>query len=400
MSTAARRINDPPLRLTLSCPDHPICREMTSALSGAVTYDIVGPRFREAPPPSRQGSAAGRIAYRAALMARRSAAGAIAYQRAKSALLLRSAPRAQLVHCCGHLAYGSPPWIGDYENVNVLGFYSPRLLRSRLYADYLRRAFARPECRAIRVWSHSAKQSFEALFTDRRVRDKLRVVYPALAPPELPARRGGTGPPRVLFIGRGFYVKGGHIFLAAIAELREHLNFRVDFICDLPPEHRASRSALADTVSFYEPVFSRDELYSRFYANADVFVMLGMADSYGLALLEASAFALPVVAFRLNSGLTDLLRLTRNALLIEPAHQVFGADGVHDLEVQELLRRVCNEDHQQVVREVAEALARLLGDAALRSDLGERGRAAFAAGPLSIPFMRQAMLDLYESVRD
>ena len=138
--------------ITLSLPAHPATAEMVSALDQDVTYHIVGARVREGAGISGITSPAARYAYQVAVRMRRYAPGAIAYQWTRSKLLLRGAPRERLVHCCSHLAYSGSPWIGDYENVNVLGFYSPRLLHSRLFAGHLRRMFSRPSCRAIRVW--------------------------------------------------------------------------------------------------------------------------------------------------------------------------------------------------------------------------------------------------------
>ncbi len=254
----------------------------------------------------------------------------------------RSATNGRPLHCCSHLLYGDCPWIGDYENVNVLGFYSPRLLRNRHFVEHLRSTLAAPSCRGIRVWSESARRSFHALFSDETIRAKLRVIPPAIESPKgaKVERREGPATPRILFVAKGFWVKGGSLFLSAIAKLRRHEDFRVDFVCELPPEMEYYRRELGGIVSFYEPGFSREELFTRFYKNADIFVMLGMADSYGLALLEASAFGLPIVAMRLDSGLSDLLALTGNAIQLEPVHQIFDSSGVHCLEAAELARRI------------------------------------------------------------
>ena len=391
------------MRITLSCPDHPIYKEMVSALSKDVNYNIVGPRFRESG-GARYALRNLGLAHRAVRLARKYPIGAIAYQQAKDRMVARSRERANLVHCCGHLVYDGAGWIGDYENVNVLGFYSPRILRSRLFTEHVRRRLLSPACRALRVWSPSARKSFEALFPDESIRKKLHVVYPSMGLPGVPnASRGHSAILRILFVGSGgsgFYIKGGKVFLAAVDQLRKHLDFRVDFICDLPDEYAFYRTTLASTVIFHEPRFSREELYQRFYSNAEVFVMLGMADSYGLTLLEASAFGLPIVAFRLHSGLSDLLHLTQNAMFVEPAHQIFDPDGVHHLDPDELMRRIRQDDKQKVISDVAEALSRLLTDRTLRQKLGERGRAALTSEPLSLESMRQAMLQLYAQTQD
>ena len=387
--------------VTLSSPTHPAMAEMVSALEREVTYHIVGPRTREGPGVSGTTNRAVRYAYQLAVRMRRYAPGAIVYQRLRSGLLMRAVPRDRLVHCCSHLAYGGYPWIGDYENVNVLAFYSPRLIHSPQFVSHLQRMFAHRSCRAIRVWSASAERSFYAIFADPTIRNKLRVIPPAIAFPaeaREPCKRGMV--PRILFVGRGFWIKGGSLFLEAISRLRHELEFRVDFVCDLPPECEHYRTALEGVVNFYEPNFTRPELYARFYSNADIFVMLGMADSYGVALLEASAFGLPILAMRLDSGLSDLLRLTGNGIQVEPAYQIFDSSGLHCIEPDELLCRIRGDDQRQVVERIAEALGSLISDRGRREQLGEWGRAAVLDGPFSIATMRHAMLELYRNVMD
>jgi glycosyltransferase involved in cell wall biosynthesis len=373
--------------------------EMRNILSGDVAYSVLGAQVPEAGNRAGVAMRAVPFASRLAAQVRRSSLGAISYQRLRSGIMLRSASRGRLIHCCSHLIYGDSPWIGDYENVNVLGFYSPRLLSNARFVEHLRMTLSQPSCRAIRVWSDSARQSFCKLFPEARLNDKVRVIYPTLAfPAEAQPIRKPSTKPRLLFVARGFWVKGGALFLEAVKKLKNEFDFRADFICDLPPECRHYREELAGIVDFYEPNFSRQELFARFYSRADIFVMLGMADSYGLALLEASAFGLPIVAMRLNSGLSDLLRLTNNAIQLEPDHQIFDEFGIHHLEPAELVRRIRVERRASLVDRVASALEELISDRDRRAELGSRGRTVILEGSLSAAAMRGSMLEFYSTV--
>ena len=382
--------------IVLSSPAHPAMAEMLAALKSDIDYQVIGPQIRDGSGIAAVTNPAVKLAYRLAVEARRYAPGAIAYQWARSRVLLNQLPPDSLVHCCSHMAYGGLPWIGDYENVNVLPFYSPRLLHSSWFINHLRQKFSDPACRAVRVWSDSAAQSFCTLFPEPVIQTKVHVVYPSIAVPE---QASGPKPvnavPRILFVARGFWIKGGGLLLDALRHLRNHFAFHVDFICDLPPEYEVCRDEFAGIVDFHIPAFSRPELFSRFYNRADIFVMLGMADSYGVALLEASAFGLPIVAMRLDSGLSDLLRLSGNAIQVEPAHQIFDRDGLHCIEPDDLLRQLQQDPQPRVVDQVAEALASLLGNPVRRQAMGASGREAVSEGPLSTDTMRRAMLDLY-----
>jgi glycosyltransferase involved in cell wall biosynthesis len=219
-------------------------------------------------------------------------------------------------------------------------------------------------------------------------------------PPEALERRHVSDVPRLLFVGREFWIKGGSLFLAALSKLRARLRFRADFICDLPTECDYYRGALRGIVTFYEPTFTRRQLYQRFYRNADIFVMLGMADSYGLALLEASAFGLPIVAFRLHSGLSDLLCLSGNGVQVETDCQIFDLSGVHRMETNELIRRAKEGDHTDLVVRLADVLEELISDSNRRRELGENGRDAVLNGALSRGRMRTNLLELYTQAID
>src|SRR5208337_3360240 len=81
------------------------------------------------------------------------------------------------------------------------------------------------------------------------------------------------------------------------------------------------------------------------YNCADIFVLPSVQEGQGIVLLEAQASALPVVAFNIG-GVTEAVRNGETGLLAERG----STDGL------------------------ADALLKLLGDAALRRKMGDNGR--------------------------
>jgi glycosyltransferase involved in cell wall biosynthesis len=382
------------MRLTLVSPDHPIYEEMVDLLRDRVDFAIVGDRFRQGrrtslPPASRS------VIAKAISTCRRTPTGTMAYQLLKTSILRRDA-EAGSAHVCGGIWNGRTAWIGDYENVNVLSFYDPSILRSASYQSFLVRQFQRAECRAIRVWSNFARRSFEAVFSEPEIVAKVRVIRPTLsAVPQL-VSKNHTGPPRVLFVGRGFYVKGGLILLQAVQLLRDRgIRLVLDFVGDIPDEARHLVGQLGAAVEVTPPQLSRGQLMRDHLQRADVFVMLGMADSYGLAVVEAMSCGLPVLAFRLNSGLTELVGPTGAGILVEPGDQIFGSDGVHVCSAADLERRLRSKPDPLTVEAVAQSLSSLVEDGGLRQKLGSRGRSTVVEGILSSQDGRAALLNLY-----
>jgi colanic acid/amylovoran biosynthesis glycosyltransferase len=112
----------------------------------------------------------------------------------------------------------------------------------------------------------------------------------------------------------------------------------------------AKELGVDDIVTFAGPR-SHDEVLAAF-ADADVFLLTGRVDGdgqkegQGVAPLEASASGVPVIATRVG-GLTEVVLDGETGLVIEPEDSAAAAA----------------------------ALVRLAGDAALRTELGTRGRA-------------------------
>ncbi len=130
-------------------------------------------------------------------------------------------------------------------------------------------------------------------------------------------------PVRFLFVGRHVYQKGIDVLLEATALVRSRLPepFVLELAGDGPQrqalERRAHSLGLADTVRFLGSL-SRPDLIEA-YGRATVFVLPSRFEGFPLALLEAWAAGLPVIASKVG-GIPDLCN-EGNAILV-PAGQV------------------------------------------------------------------------------
>lgn len=193
-----------------------------------------------------------------------------------------------------------------------------------------------------------------------------------------PAEKAGT---TVLFVGAVKPRKGVLALVEAMAAVRHHHpNARCWIVgsLDQEPAYVAQvRAAIFDhglvgTVELLGRV-PHDELLRR-YAQADVFALPslnlgGRFEGFGLALLEASAAGLPVIGSR-DCGAEDAVRDGETGLLIDQEGAAAG---------------------------LAEAITRLLADAALRARMGEAGRAFAKAQTWDAA--ASALIALYEQRR-
>jgi glycosyltransferase involved in cell wall biosynthesis len=150
--------------------------------------------------------------------------------------------------------------------------------------------------------------------------------------------------PLLLFVGKSFVPKGGPELLDAFATVRRaHPRAQLAIVSQRCP------APLPEGVTFHGPL-GRAAL-ARLYARATVFVLPTLREAFGLSLLEAMGFGLPVVATRLEA-IPEIVADGETGLLVPPR----DADAL------------------------GKALCALLADPARARRMGAAGRARALAG--------------------
>jgi len=141
--------------------------------------------------------------------------------------------------------------------------------------------------------------------------DRLTVVGAGpnvIAPGSLDQPRDPTSPLRLLFVGRDFRRKGGYVLLEALARISEDISLTI-----VTDEVRLPRTS--DPRVTFRTEQSSDQL-CRLYRDSDVLVLPTLLEPYGLVLLEAMSFGLPVIAAQTYAvpeilGTTSFPRIVR-----------------------------------------------------------------------------------------
>jgi glycosyltransferase involved in cell wall biosynthesis len=223
-----------------------------------------------------------------------------------------------------------------FAHVRIVGvvqsylFYHP-LLRSRL-ARVLDRWAVRcffQQADVVIANSHGTAQAVEQFGVDRA---RIKVVHPGLGMPRGAARReedvGRRGAKRwtdILFVGRCEPIKGIEDLLKATALLGD-CDLRLSIVgeTDEDPEYFESlqqivrRLGLQTRVQFVGRVDEETEL-AHWYTRSDVLVLPSLWEGYGIVLLEAMSFGLPVIATRVG-GIPEIVSEGWNGLLVEPGN--------------------------------------------------------------------------------
>lgn len=184
-------------------------------------------------------------------------------------------------------------------------------------------------------------QSARAAVCSMGVRpDRVHVLLNGTDAPKVDPAPRGEGVLRALFVGACVPRKGLEFLIRAMALLGE-CRVELHVVGDLEADQRHARELahltrtlhLQERVTFHGWV-PRDALWDHF-ARADLFVLPSLWEGYGVVLLEAMSFGLPVVTTRVG-GISEVVEEGRNALLA-PARDVAA--------LAELIARVCR-DHE------------------------------------------------------
>jgi len=129
--------------------------------------------------------------------------------------------------------------------------------------------------------------------------------------------------PTILFVGKDYPRKGGHVLTAAFAQVRRRLpDARLQIVGSAEAEPGPGIAILGR-------VNDRRAL-ADLYARARVFCLPSLFEPYGLALVEAMAFGLPCVGTRVG-GIPDVVVDGETGLLVPPDDPDRLAAALYDL---------------------------------------------------------------------
>lgn len=200
------------------------------------------------------------------------------------------------------------PWICTLANFQeamsfrVLGVPTPRTIKRK----FLEHLFRQPNFKGLVFWSQAGLRTLSehGRVTDRRILEKARVIYPAVARVKDELLATSKQVKRILFTG-DFFRKGGVNVVEAFLRLYPQYPEIQLVVCSSPEiDFRTSDGAMrAHYLSVLQshPAITlvgrvpRERLCNEILPKSDVYVMPTYADTFGFAVLEAMAYGIPVV---------------------------------------------------------------------------------------------------------
>ena len=271
------------------------------------------------------------------------------------------------------------PCVATYHTFfeEYLHHYVPVLPRS--IGRYLARSFTRSQCADVQALIAPSDPMRDVLL-EYGVSTPIHVL-----PTGLPADRFNpgiaerfrteqgipAGRPLVTYVGRVAHEKNIEFLVKVFVEVRKTVPEAMLVIAGEGPAREPLRQLVArlglEKDVHFAGYLDRNTGLLDCYAAANVFVFASRTETQGLVLLEAMAQGAPVVSTA-ELGTRSVLKAGCGALVVEEQLQPFTA-----------------------------AVVQVLQDAALRSDLAERGQTY--ARTWSSAIMARRLADLYESLR-
>jgi glycosyltransferase involved in cell wall biosynthesis len=175
--------------------------------------------------------------------------------------------------------------------------------------------------------------------------DRIQTIYCGIEPARFTGDRAERPVdaewPVIVTVGRLVKFKGHRTLVSAFTSVRrQYPNARLLIVGEGPErntlESHAAHLGVAGAVTFAGTVYPTNEVLEQ----ADVFVFPSLEEPQGLAILEAYAAGVPVVASR-TGGILEMLDHEVDGLLVEPGDDRGLAEAIRRLLEDEPLRSAC-----------------------------------------------------------
>ncbi len=229
-----------------------------------------------------------------------------------------------LIHSTMHIMIlNRIPWVVEVSQFDQLTAFNIKNRQSKLYMFILEKILGSKYCKRIISWSEASKKSFEPHISDKKILDKIEVVYPSHHVPEIKKSKRNKKKISLLFVSKLFYEKGGLELLEVFKKISGKYDLELTMISNIPPEIKKKYNEIPN-LKLLPANFTQKEL-AKFYMDADIFVHPTFIDIFGYVLIEAQAYGLPIISTRLFC-IPEIVEDGRSGFLIDPPIRWYSED--------------------------------------------------------------------------
>lgn len=247
-----------------------------------------------------------------------------------------------LVHSICRLYRCRKPWILVFDTPSLLVVYRDRGAHRipQFSKTVVRRLIFSHNCKKVLAFSEAARKEFFKGFDIPM--NMVEVLPPGVETPALsPLKRDNDKNVVILFVGIDFKRKGGFVLLEAFHKLCskfDDVHLLVKTGPRFPPTILGGRyNQIRERITWINYQLPRNEL-NELYRSADIFVLPTLYEPFGLVLLEAMSFKLPVVASNIYA-IPEIVEDGKTGFLIPMGNS------------EELFNKLCRLTESKALRE-------------------------------------------------
>lgn len=229
--------------------------------------------------------------------------------------------KGDLLFTYGCLLITNKPYCTYIENGAALFNYDPYILKNPLAKIFFSIAIRLPQCKKLIFMSETAKKSLLATgkfsqSTENVIEKKSVQIYPFTKSPENILPKKFTGTLKLLFTGI-YYVKGGRELVNTFEKITaKYSNISLTIVTPLHMLLSEDRKKIESIpgITLLDAAFSPEEM-AGLYRTHDIFMFPTFRDTFGLVLIEAISFGMPIIGTD-QYAITEMAVPNQNALVL------------------------------------------------------------------------------------
>lgn len=297
-----------------------------------------------------------------------------------------------LVHASQHIPICKSPWVVDIEHVSAFAGFNINRLNSKICKYLIRKFLESSNCRKIMPWTNAAKISLLNYINSQKIKNKIEVIYPAISLPKIKKKKQDKI--KFLYVAYDFYRKGGYEALKAFEKIKEkYENIKMEFVCKIPDIRNKCKDVK------FMGLLPREILLSKIFPNADIFLYPTFHDTFGMVLLEALSFGLPVITLE-DFATPEIVDNSKDGFIIKGYKtRWYNKNYQHIREFTDwrnLIKYHSKKEQDRIINEIANKMKLLIEDSKLRKYMSKNARRKIELGRFSIKERNKRLRRVYE----
>ncbi|MFP4403806.1 MAG: glycosyltransferase family 4 protein [Candidatus Woesearchaeota archaeon] len=231
--------------------------------------------------------------------------------------------RCDYIFSCGFLFQTKTPYVVTFEDSSVFYFHNYNRWNRFITKFLLKRYFKSNKCKYIIPWTNAAKKSFFSIFESKKIREKVKVIYPSITPKIKKIENKKEN--NLLFIGSNFLYKGGWETYLAFKKLKSK-NTKLNIVSDAIPDDLKKIILRDSNVKIYSSIKQKD--LENLYKKAKIFVMPTHWDTLGFTFFEAMSYGLPLIGTK-HFSTPEIIQDNYNGFTVKNYVSYFDSKNLH-----------------------------------------------------------------------